>query len=248
MGWMIAWYTTWGREAFRSRNALGRKTRGNAPGSTRNRFFPSQRISPSFSTSRTSHVGRAFSRRNPSSGPRSTTRTEIFPLESSEAIRAPTFPEVSGSTSARIAGVGRSLRSAITSFRIFFGKGVTPPEFIFCFRIEAISPISTKEMGRSPGAFFVIGGRSSSTGSAGGRRVRNDDWAASFSRKRPTHSCPAGEAATAPNILASLRSPSAKPCRNPYFIASKASRAAASLAARTFPAVSFPGVGASRIA
>ena len=229
-------------------NAFGRNTRGNAPGSVRNRFFPSQRISPSFSTSRTSHVGRAFSRRNPSSGPRSTTRTEIFPLERSEAIRAPTFPEVSGSISARIAGEGRSLRSEITSFRIFFGRGVTPPELILSLRMEAISPISTNEMGRSPGAFFVIGGRLPSPDSACGRIVRNDDWAASLARKRPTHSWPPGEAATAPNILASLRSPSSNPRSKPCFIASKASRAAASRAARIFPAVSFPGVGASRIA
>ena len=166
----------------------------------------------------------------------------------SEAIRAPTFPDVEGSISRRIAGDGRSFNSAITSPRIFFGRGVTPPVFIFSLRIEAISPISTKEMGRSPGAFFVIGGRFPPAGSAGGRIVRNDDWAASFARNRPTHSWPPGDAATAPNILASLRKPSPNPRSKPCFIASKASRAAASRAARRFPAVSFPGVGASRIA
>src|SRR3990170_4868607 len=183
IGWTIAWYTTWGREAFRSRNAFGRNTRGYAPGSVRNRFFPSQRISPSFSTRRTSHVGRAFSRRKPSSVPRSTTRTEIFPRVRSETIRAPTFPDVEGSISRRIAGDGRSFNDAIRSPRSFFGRGVTSPELTFSLRIEAISPISTKEMGRSPGAFFVIGGLSP-TGSAGGRRVRNDDWAAALARKR----------------------------------------------------------------
>jgi len=149
-----------GREAFRSRNAFGRKTRGNAPVSVRNRFFPPRGPRRPFRRGglRTSdgrfRAGTLRPVRGRPPARRSSPRQE----------RGDPRADVRGSFRIDLRqdrGDGRSLRSEITSFRIFFGKGVTWPEFIFSLRIEAIALISTKVMGRSPGAFFVIGADSS---------------------------------------------------------------------------------------
>jgi hypothetical protein len=97
------------------------------------------------------------------------------------------------------------------------------------------------------GAFFEMASGADPGSGAGGRMVRKDDCAGSLARNRPTHSCPPGEAAAVPNIRASFRSPAAKPRSYPYRIDRTASLAAARLEARRSGAVSFEGVGASRI-